>query len=128
MTSPATDLKIDAEKFIDAYNSGDLGRIEALLGEDVELTHHNRGVHIVGRASVMGMFVVAGQMMPGKAFVDRHSLDVLDSDRVVLRHRWTATPVVDVPGMGAAGETISLDLATFLTFRDGVVVDYHDFG
>ncbi|WP_405146667.1 nuclear transport factor 2 family protein [Nocardia salmonicida] len=128
MTSRTTDPKIDAASFIDAYNSGDLVRIEALLGDDVELTHHNRGVRLVGKPAVMGMFEIAGKMMPGKAFVDRHSLDALDADRVVLRHRWTATPVVDVPGMGAAGETISLDLATFLTFRDGVVVDYHDFG
>ncbi|QXW00004.1 MULTISPECIES: nuclear transport factor 2 family protein [Rhodococcus] len=128
MSNQTIDLTAVAEKFIDAYNSGDLGRLEAVFGEDAELTHHNRGGTLAGRPAIMAMFEASGQMMPGKTFVDRQSLDVLGPDRVVVRHTWTVTPTVDVPGMAAAGEKISLDLATFLTFRDGVVVDYHDFG
>ncbi|WP_182377737.1 nuclear transport factor 2 family protein [Nocardioides sp. WS12] len=114
--------------FVEAYNSGDLERISSVLGDDVELTHHNRGETLKGRAAVMGMFEMAGQIMPGKSFVDRHSIDVLGPDKAVVRHTWTATSVADIPGMAVQGETIRLDLATFLTFADGLVVEYHDFG
>ncbi|MDJ0105403.1 hypothetical protein QM646_03240 [Rhodococcus erythropolis] len=48
MSNQTTDLKEDAEKFIDAYNSGDLGRLEAAFGEDAALTHHNRGGDVGG--------------------------------------------------------------------------------
>ncbi len=128
MDDRSTEAAALSERFVDAYNSGDLARISATLAEGVELTHHNRGVTLKGREQVMGMFAMAGQMMPGKAFVDRQSLDVLGPDQTVIRHTWTATPVVDVPGIAAEGETIRLDLATFLTFEEGVVIRYDDFG
>lgn len=128
MSGPIDHVVALADSFIDAYNSGDLNRIEVMLADNVELSHHNRGVTLTGRSAVMDMFEIAGKMMPGKAFVDRHSIDVLGPDRVVVRHTWAATPVVDAPGLATAGETIRLDLATFLTFRDDVVVRYDDFG
>ena len=128
MTDLTTRTVALVDGFVDAYNSGDLDRISSFLGEDVELTHHNRGETLRGRAAVMGMFEMAGKMMPGKSFVDRSSINVLGPDTAVVRHTWTATPLVDIPGMAAEGETLRLDLATFLTFAVGVVVEYHDFG
>jgi predicted ester cyclase len=122
------DVSALADAYIEAYNSGDLDRIGAVIADDIELTHHNRGAHAKGRDAAMAMFTGAGQAMPDKHFEKRHSLQTTGPDSVVVRHTFVANPKVDLPGFGPAGEEIRLDLATFIRFRDGLVVEYNDYG
>ncbi|MCE0761986.1 nuclear transport factor 2 family protein [Pseudonocardia kujensis] len=122
------DVTALAEAYIEAYNSGDLDRIAATLAEDVEITHHNRGAHAKDKAAAMEMFTGAGQVMPDKHFEGRINLQVTGPDSVVVRHVFVANPKVDIPGFGPAGEEIRLELATFLRFADGLLVEYNDFG
>ncbi|TCK22042.1 nuclear transport factor 2 family protein [Pseudonocardia endophytica] len=117
-----------AEAYLDAYNSGDLERITSFLSDDVHIVHHNRGVDVRGKQTASELFAGAGQVIPDKRFGDRTALDVIGSDSVVVRHTFTATALGDMPGFAAKGEAISLELATFLTFRDGLLVEYHDYG
>lgn len=37
-----------ANSQVDCYNSDDLDTRRTLMSEDVEVTHHNRGIHRVG--------------------------------------------------------------------------------
>jgi predicted ester cyclase len=122
------DVTALADAYIEAYNSGDLDRIGAAIADDIELTHHNRGAHAKGREAAMEMFAGAGKVMPDKHFEGRTSLQTTGADSVVVRHTFVANPTVDLPGFGPAGEEIRLDLATFIRFRDGLVVQYDDFG
>lgn len=122
------DVTALAEAYIDAYNSGDLDRIGAAIADDVEITHHNRGAHAKGREEAMAVFTGAGQVMPDKHFEGRTSLQVIGTDSAVVRHVFVANPKVDIPGFGPAGEEIRLDLATFLRFSDGLLVEYNDYG
>lgn len=126
-TSNKTDLVEFAETYIDAYNSGDLDRITALLAEDVRFVHHNRGVDVQGKDAARQLFETYGQLFPGKAFSNRRSI-AASGDRVFVEHTWGGTAAADVPGWAAAGETVSLDLGTFMTVRDGLLVEYHDYG
>lgn len=122
------DVTALAEGFFDAYNSGDLDRLGAAIADDIEFTHHNRGAHAKGRENMMAVFSGAAQVMPDKHFENRTSLEGTGPDSVVVRHTWVANPTVDLPGVGQAGEEIRLDLASFLRFRDGLLVEYNDYG
>ncbi len=117
-----------AEQYVDAYNRNDLDALEALLHDDVHFQHHNREVDYRTKETSMDMFRMAAGAFPGKSFSNRLSLRV-SGDTAILQHTWTCTPTVDAPNMGAtAGVPLATELATFLTFRDGKLVEYHDFG
>ncbi|QIZ37742.1 nuclear transport factor 2 family protein [Saccharopolyspora sp. ASAGF58] len=116
-----------ADNFIDSYNSGDLDRITALLSEDVRFVHHNRGVDVQGKDAARKLLETYGELFPGKAFSNRRSI-ATSGDRVFVEHTWGGKAMADVPGWAAAGETVSLDLGTFMTVRDGLLVEYHDYG
>ncbi len=123
-----TDVTALAEAYIAAYNSGDLESIGAALADDVEITHHNRGAHAKGKEEAMTMFAGAGQVMPDKHFEGRVSLQATGPDSAVVRHTFVANPSIDLPGFGPANQEIRLDLATFLRFADGLLVEYNDYG
>ncbi|MEU6643615.1 nuclear transport factor 2 family protein [Saccharomonospora sp. NPDC046836] len=117
-----------AEQYVAAYNSNDLDALEALLHDDVHFQHHNREVDYSTKTTAMEMFRTAATAFPGKAFSKRVSLRI-SGDTAILQHTWTCTPTVDAPNMGAtAGVPLSAELATFLTFQDGLLREYHDFG
>ncbi|PKW16532.1 nuclear transport factor 2 family protein [Saccharopolyspora spinosa] len=126
-TSDKVDLVEFAENYIDAYNSGDLDRIAAFLAEDVRLVHHNRGVDVQGKEAARQLFETYGQLFPDKAFSNRRSIAAV-GNRVFVEHTWGGKAAADVPGWAAAGETVSLDLGTFMTVRDGLLVEYNDYG
>lgn len=117
-----------AEQYLDAYNRNDLDALEALLHDDVHFVHHNRDVDYSGRETAMEMFRGAAQAFPGKSFSERQTFRV-SGDTAIIQHTWTCTPTIDAPNMGAqAGVPLSTELATFLTFSDGKLIGYHDFG
>lgn len=126
----ASDQQIEqlAEQYLDAYNRNDLDALEAILADDVHFVHHNRDVDYSGKETAMEMFRGAAGAFPGKSFSDRQTFRV-SGDTAIIQHTWTCTPTIDAPNMGAqAGVPLSTELATFLTFRDGKLVGYHDFG
>ena len=126
-TSTTGELTDFAERYVEAYNSGDLERIAAFLSDDVRLTHHNRGVDVQGKDAAVELFKAYGGLFPDKAFTNRRSIQVA-GDRVIVEHTWGGKAASDVPGWAAEGESVSLDLATFMTVRDGLLVEYHDYG
>lgn len=116
-----------ADNFVAAYNSGDLDRISALLADDVRLVHHNRGVDVQGKQAARQLFETYGQLFPNKAFSERRSISTA-GDRVFVEHTWSGQAAADVPGWATQGETVRLELGTFMTVRDGLLVEYNDYG
>lgn len=127
MSTPTAELTDFADRYIQAYNSGDLDVIATFLSDDVRLTHHNRGVDVSGKQAAIELFSAYGGLFPNKAFTNRRSIQAT-GDRVIVEHTWGGKAAADVPGWAAEGESVSLDLATFMTVRDGLLVEYHDYG
>lgn len=116
-----------AERFIEAYNSGDRDRLLALCAEDIHVVHHNRGVEFHDRNGFGDVIKGFEAAFPDKHFENRRAKH-LDGDTVVVEHTWVGTAQADVPGFATAGEVAKIDLCSRYTVRDGLVVEYHDYG
>lgn len=121
------DISALADEFIDHYNNGRVAEALALCAENLEVTHSNRDVNIKGREAFREILNQFATLLPDKHFENRKYKHVV-GNHVIFEHTWTGTATQDIPGFGAKGETIRLDLATRLTFENGLIVDYHDFG
>lgn len=121
------DLAQLADTYVETYNKADMEALGALLADDVHIIHHNRGVEVNGKDAAIALFTGYGAAFPDRKFSNRTRVAHLDGE-VVVQHAWGGTAAASVPGWAEAGETISLDLTTFMTFKDGLLVDYHDFG
>ena len=115
------------ERFINAYNEGDDQALLECCHQDILVMHHNRGAIFEGKAAFAGVLEAFKGLLPDKHFYDRRSLFVSGSS-VIIEHCWSATALDDVPGFGARGETIVLDLCTRYTVENGLVREYHDYG
>jgi len=116
------------EAFIDAYNSLDLTKLEALLDADVRLVHYGRGIAAEGREAVLALFArSADGPFPDRRFVPPRAR-LVDGDRVAVEHVWEATARADVPGMATAGEAVRMELCTIFTVRGDRIVAYDEYG
>jgi steroid delta-isomerase-like uncharacterized protein len=115
------------EQFSAAYNDGDVEGLLALCSDDVTVIHHNRDIEVHGKEALGGLFGSFAQAFPDKRFLEPTSI-VAEGENVVVEHTWTGTVEADVPGFAAAGEVAKMDLSTRYTVRDGLIVEYHDFG
>lgn len=127
MTSDINELAQLADAYVDAYNSADFDALSALLADDVHIIHHNRGVEVHGRDAALELFKGYGAAFPDRAFRDRTYSTIVDH-QVLVQHTWGGTAAADVPGWASAGEKVALELTTFLHFKDGKLVEYHDYG
>lgn len=115
------------EKFAAAYNDGDMEGLLALCAEDLTVIHHNRGIEVHGREGLRGLLESFAGAFPDKRFLEP-TFVLAQGETVVVEHTWTGTAQADVPGFAAAGEVAKMDLSTRYTIRDGLIVEYHDFG
>jgi predicted ester cyclase len=126
---PTTDLEKLADAYITAYNSEDYDYLGELLDENIRMRHTPpRSVDNTGAAPAIQMMREFTAILPDKGFTQRSLIKQVSNDTVVLCHTWGGNPLADVPGFGTRGEPISLELVTFMTFADGRLVDYYDFG
>jgi predicted ester cyclase len=116
-----------ATGFIDAYNAGDDKAMLNVCADNIHVTHHNRGVLLRGRKAFGELLAGFKGAFPDKKFVDRRGVYV-DGENVLVEHTWTGTAQADVPGFAQNGEKAQLDLCTRYTVRDGLIVEYHDYG
>lgn len=127
-TEPTTQLEKLADAYVTAYNNGDYDYLGELLDENIRMRHDPRGVDNTGGAPAIQMMKDFSAILPDKAFSERSLIKQVNDDTVVVRHVWGGMPLADVPGFGTTGERIALELVTFMTFANGRMVDYHDFG
>lgn len=123
----AVDPATVVDQFVDAYNSGNNDKLLGLSAENIRVTHHNREVMVKGREAFGELLANFAGAFPDKHFENRRAKYV-DGENVLLEHTWVATAAADVPGWAKTGEVVRLDLCTRYTVRDGVVVEYHDYG
>jgi uncharacterized protein (TIGR02246 family) len=117
-----------ADAFLKAYNDKDLEALAALLHEDLHMVHYGTDFDLTGRAPIMERMTASAT----GALADRHfnrPRHVHEAgDTVIVEHEWEATATADVPGRAAAGERVAMELCTILTVRDGVIVEYREWG
>jgi len=116
-----------ANRWIEAYNAKDYDTLKTLIGEQIHMVHHNRGVDVTGSEAALGLMYGADEALSVKRF---HSTrrQFTDGERVVTEHSWEAAATVEIPGIVAAGESVDLELCSVWTVRDGKVVGYDDYG
>lgn len=127
-SDPTTELEKLADAYVTAYNTGDYDHLGQLLDENIRMRHTPRGVDNTGAAPAIQMMKDFSAILPDKGFKERSLIKQVSDDTVMVRHVWGGTPLADVPGFGTQGELIALELVTFMTFDQGRMVDYHDFG
>lgn len=123
----STDPTTVVDQFVDAYNSGDDEKLLSLCADDVFITHHNRDVTVENKAAFGELLKGFAGAFPDKNFGNRRARYV-DGSNVIVEHTWTGTAEADVPGFANKGEAARLDLCTRYTIRDGLIVEYHDYG
>lgn len=127
MATPADGLRDLAREVVAAWNAINFEQLERLVDPDVVVTHKNRGVEGRGRNA---MFSVIEEM--SKAFPDRSIEEngrwAASGDTVFREAVWHGTAAFDVPGFGAAGEHCRLEVLSLMTFRDGRLVEWCDYG
>lgn len=116
------------EKFIEAYNNGDVAAILEVTAPDLQVEHHNRGVKVDSAQAFADLLASFAGAFPDKHFENRRALHVVDDNTVLVEQTWVATAIADVPGWAQTGETVRLDLCTRFTVDKGVVTEYHDYG
>ncbi|MFB7860083.1 nuclear transport factor 2 family protein [Rhodococcus qingshengii] len=127
-SEPTTTLEKLADTYFAAYNTGDYDYLSELLDENIRMRHTPRGVDNTGAAPAIQMMRDFTAILPDKGFSNRTLIKQVSEETVVVRHLWGGNPLADVPGFGTKGELIALELVTFMTFSNGRMVDYHDFG
>lgn len=115
------------EQFGSLYNAGDVEGMLALCADDITVIHHNRDIEVHGKEALAGLFNSFAQAFPDKRFLEPTAV-ITDGTNVVVEHTWTGTAAADVPGFANSGEVAKMDLSTRYTVKDGVIVEYHDFG
>lgn len=116
------------EQAIEAYNAKDFERYESFFAEDLHFCHHNRGHELHDRQSLVDTLrTFATSLIPDRQLGPAKHL-VQEGNVVIRQQTWTGTAAVDVAGMAAAGETVSLDLCSVFVFDGEVIAEYHDFG
>lgn len=115
-----------ADRYVSAYNDGDLNLLGALLSDDIRFWRHNQDFCLQGRDAVAQFFgeILAG--FPNRQITDRRGIYTI-GDQVIIEHTWTGTAALDVPGHADKGTTVRLEAATFLRIRDGLITEYHDY-
>jgi hypothetical protein len=123
-----TRLESLAAEFVQAYNAKDFGRLRGLLSSTFYFQHHNRGFEITDPDEFVAILKqFAGDLIPDRAF-GKPSRVSCAGNTVVVEQPWGATAKVDIPGMGSAGERISLDLCSVFIFDGDKIAAYHDYG
>lgn len=130
MTEANTLVALEAlvDEYVTAYNESDFSTLEKMTAEKIHLIHRNRGVDVDNRDDMMASFRQFGELLPDREYHNRRSVVQIDDNTVVVRHSWAGTASVDIPGFGSAGERVGFDLASFMTFRDGQIVEWEDYG
>jgi hypothetical protein len=125
---PDNKLESLAADFVQAYNDENFDRLRGLLSPTFYFQHHNRNFEFKDPDEFIATLKqFASELMPDRGF-GKPSRVTCAGNTVVIEQPWSGVPTVDVPGMGDAGEKISLDLCSILIFDGELVAQYHDYG
>ncbi|RIV81961.1 nuclear transport factor 2 family protein [Aurantiacibacter xanthus] len=125
MTGPAE----CAKRLIDAYNRQDFEGLRALIVEDLDFAHFNRGFALNKRDELIATLeAFVSDYMTERHFEPAERITE-HGDMVVLESWYVGTTKVDLPGFGAAGESFRLKFCSVMRFNDeGLLVEWKDYG
>lgn len=118
-----------AEALIGAYNAKDFAALERLIAADLDFAHYNRNFVMNSRDELLDVLrAFAADYIPDRHFEPVERVTVAGD--IVVREAWYAgTPIVDLPGFGAAGEAFRLKFCSVMRFDDaGLLVEWKDHG
>lgn len=125
---PSTELEQLADRYVTAYTTEDYETLEKVLDPNIRMRHFNRGVDGTGSVPAIQQMKDFSAILPDKGFSERSLIKQIDDETVIVKHVWGGNLKADLPGFGSEGEKLALTLVTFMTFANGRLVDYQDFG
>ena len=114
-------------RFFEAYNAGDDEGMLRLCADNIWVIHHNRELEVRGKPAFREMLLKYRDIMPDKHYANRTGFHV-DGDTVVVRHTWYGRSSEDIPGLAVKGAARAYDLCNIMTVKNGLIVEYHDYG
>jgi limonene-1,2-epoxide hydrolase len=116
------------ERFIVAYNAQDFDSLQRCLHTTLDFRHYNRGFSFTTATELVATLrTFAAEYLPDRKLgpaVRRNSVN----DVVYREQHWTGTLTTDLPGFGAAGDSIDQRLCSVFIVRDGKIAEYYDYG
>lgn len=127
---PADDVRAIVERYYATVSNlaAPVAELEKLLAKKVSITEHPNLISptgaVRGRAETLAGFESGKDLLSEQAF-DVHEI-VVTKDRAAVRATWRGTIGVDA-GPLKAGTQLLAHVASFLTVRDGAVVEQETF-
>jgi len=118
--SGAVPLKV-AQKFVDAYNSGDPARVKDMLTEDAKILIPAMGM-ANGRGSEQGQKAMG---LVTQRTIEVHRM-IASGDAVAIEFLWHAISSGG-PGLAPAGSRLEMEDCIVLDIRDGLVSRYVEY-
>lgn len=118
-----------AKNLIDAYNRQDFEGMRALIVEDLDFAHFNRGFALGSRDELIAILkTFVSDYMTERHFEPAERV-IEAGDTVILESWYVGTTKVDLPGFGNAGEGFRLKFCSVMRFNDeGLLVEWKDYG
>jgi hypothetical protein len=116
------------DAFLNAYNAKDFARMGAMLTDDVDMAHYNRGAAFSSKEDLLAILpAFADVLVPDRAFSP--ALRVTASGRIVVRESdFGGTATQDVPGFAEKGP-FTLRLCSVFRFDDNdLIAEWKDHG
>jgi hypothetical protein len=128
MTNPAPEeLLAQAHKVVDAWNNLELDVLHDLVDENIVVVHQNRGVAATGRDLMIETVKQMKQVFPDRS-IGETTRWAVTGNSVLRETTWQGTATADVPGFGKAGELCKLNVLSIMTFEDGRLTEWCDYG
>jgi len=126
--SSSDGLSAIIDDMVNAYNEKDFERLRGFLAPQFYFCHHNRTFeHNDADDFIETLKTFASNLVPDRKLSEPES--VIESGNTVVRtHTWGGLATTDIPGIGADGELIEIQLCSIYVFEGNLVTEYHDYG
>ncbi|MEZ5149926.1 ester cyclase [Rhodococcus zopfii] len=128
MTTPQSQELLDlALAVVDAWNRVDLDALRELVDENITVVHQNRGVAATGRDLMLETVEQMKAVFPDRS-IGETTRWAATGNSVMRETTWQGTATVDVPGFGQAGEFCKLNVLSIMSFQNGRLTEWCDYG
>lgn len=112
---------------VDAWNRLDIDALRELVDENIVVVHQNRGVAAKGRDLMLETVQQMSQVFPDR-FIGETTRWATTGNSIMRETTWQGTATADVPGFGNAGEFCKLDVLSIMSFENGRLTEWCDYG
>jgi steroid delta-isomerase-like uncharacterized protein len=116
-----------AHSVVDAWNRLDMDALRELVHEDVVVVHQNRGVAATGRELMLQTVEQMSEVFPDRA-IGQTTRWATTGNSVMRETTWQGTATAEVPGFGKKGDFCKLNVLSIMTFENGRLTEWCDYG